>query len=197
MKRRTSLKLLLAAPFAAGFSFKSSDVRKASDVLRASSAGGEAYAPVFFTAHEYETVKTLADLILPADERSVSATEAGVPDFIDFMVSDNPDMQTPMRGGLSWIDMQSRKRFGVFFYEAAEAQQKALLDDIAYPEVAAPEMSHGVAFFNSFRDLTASGFWSSQVGVEDLQYMGNTFVHEWTGCPPEALRKLGVSYDDG
>ena len=94
------------------------------------------------------------------------------------------------------MDVQCRKRFDKPFIECTEAEQTALLDDIAYPDIAADELSQGVAFFTSFRDLTASGFWSSKVGVDDLQYIGNTFVAEWQGCPQEILDKLGVSYDD-
>jgi hypothetical protein len=154
------------------------------------------YAPGFFSEHEYETLSILVDLIIPRDERSGSATDAGVPEFIDFTVTDRPYMQIPIRGGLAWIDVQCRKRFGKPFAECEAAQQTALLDDIAWPDRAAPEMSHGVEFFSQLRDLTASGFFSSEIGVEDLQYIGNTFVAEWTGAPQEVLDRLGVSYDD-
>lgn len=137
----------------------------------------------------------LVDYIIPRDDRSGSATDAGVPEFMDFMMIEYPDSQLAMRGGLGWIDAESRDRFGAAFVNAAEAERTALLDEIAWPDRAAPEMSQGVAFFNRFRDLTSSGFWSSKIGVEDLQYMGNTVVTKWEGCPPEALEKLGVSYD--
>ena len=106
----------------------------------------------------------------------------------------NPSSQVAMRGGLAWIDTEARRRFQTGYASASDAQRTAILDDIAFPKKARPEMSHGVAFFNRFRDLTASGFFSSAVGYADLEYRGNTFVPEWTGCPPEALRKLGVSY---
>jgi hypothetical protein len=71
-------------------------------------------------------------------------------------------------------------------------ERAAVLDDIAWPARARPEMSQGVAFFNNFRDLTASGFWSSEMGVKDLEYRGNTVVRRWNGCPDAALVKLGV-----
>jgi len=141
-------------------------------------------------------VRVLVDLIIPRDERSGSATEAGVPEFMDFMMTDRPDGQTPMRGGLAWLDNESLERNSKTFLEATEQQRTAILDDIAWPKKAKPEMSQGVAFFNMFRDLTASGFWSSKIGVADLDYRGNTFVADWTGCPPEALQKLGVQYED-
>jgi hypothetical protein len=115
---------------------------------------------------------------------------------MDFIILDQESRQTSMRGGLAWLDAQCRKRFDKTFVECTPDERRAVLDDIAWPERARPEMSHGVAFFNSFRDLTASGFWSSRIGIEDLQYQGNNFMPEWTGCPPEALNKVGVRYDE-
>jgi gluconate 2-dehydrogenase gamma chain len=151
--------------------------------------------PRFFTAAEMATVAVLADMVIPADERSGSATDAGVPDFIDFMMTDTRDRNLPLRvrGGIAWIDAESRRRFGHDFVDASVAEREQLVDDIAWPQRARPEMSHGVAFFSTFRDLVASGFWSSEMGVRDLQYMGNTAIGRWDGCPPEALRKLGVA----
>ena len=159
-------------------------------------AAGQGYSPTFFTAHEWETVRLLVDLIIPKDERSGGATDAGVPEFMDFLMTDGSDQQrTAMRGGLAWIDIECRKRFSKTFIECAAAERTAVLDTIAWPAKAPPDLTHGVAFFNRFRDLTASGLWSSKVGVADLQYQGNTVVMEWTGCPPEALAKLGVRYE--
>ena len=100
-----------------------------------------------------------------------------------------------MRGGLAWMDRESKRRYQRPFLQLAAAEQSAILDDIAWPARARPELGHGVSFFSRFRDMVASGFWSSQVGVRDLQYVGNVPVPVWNGCPPEALRKLGVSYD--
>lgn len=190
--RREALKLVALAPLAAGFTFSTADVRKARDLVD-QSPGSKAE---FFTEHELETVRVLVDLIIPADERSGSATDAKVPEFMDFMMIDRPLMQTPMRGGLGWIDYEMTQRHGTTFVDASDEQRRALLDLIAWPEHAPEELSHGVAFFNSFRDLTASGFWSTRMGIDDLEYLGNVFVPEWTGCPPEALDQLGVSYDD-
>lgn len=192
LTRRESLRLLALAPLAAGFTWSSSDAKLARERL----ARASSFAPEFFTPHEFDTVRLLVDMILPADERSGSATDAGVPEFMDFMMIDRPVMQTPMRGGLAWIDYQCVEAGGTTFLECSDEERSALLDRIAYPETAPPELSQGVAFFNSFRDLTASGFWSSRMGVDDLQYMGNVFVPEWTGCPAEALERLGVSYDE-
>lgn len=196
MNRRETLKIMASAPVVAGFSWTQEDVEQARDDLTQAVRNGAEFAPAFFTEHEFNTVSLLVDLIIPADERSGSATDAGVPEFMDFMMTDRPNMQLPMRGGLAWLDVQCRKRFGATFVECTDPQQREMLDVIAYPDIAPPEMSQGVAFFNSFRDLTASGFWSSKMGVEDLRYIGNTVVPEWEGCPENVLDHLGVSYDD-
>jgi gluconate 2-dehydrogenase gamma chain len=155
-------------------------------------------APQFFNAHEWKTVRMLADYVIPRDERSGSATDARVPEHMDFLLSDkeaNPNAQIAMRGGLAWLDTECRRRFAKDFIDAGDAQRREVLDDIAWPRKAKPEMSHGVAFFNRFRDMTAAGFFSSAIGWKDLQYMGNVFNPNWNGCPPDALRKLDVSYD--
>jgi hypothetical protein len=152
------------------------------------------YTPRFFTAHECRIVRLLTDDIIPRDGRSGSASDAGVPEFIDFIMMDQPDARLPMRGGVHWLDTQSHVRFGASFADCTTARRSALLDDIAWPARAHPSMSQGVVFFTMFRNLVASGFWTSKVGMADLRYMGNTVVHDWQGCPPDALAKLGVSY---
>ena len=152
----------------------------------------------FFTAREMRTVRVLADDVIPRDERSGSATEAGVPEFIDYHLSvpeTNEDTRIAWRGGLRWLDTESQRRFGARYASARRAQRHALLDDIAYPDKAPPELRHGAAFFSRFRDMAGAGFFSSAMGWKDLQYMGHTFVPTWQGCPEPALRKLGVSYD--
>lgn len=195
MKRREAVGAIAAAALTAAFKWTPADTRRVAGLVR-TAPGGSPFAPQFFTAHELQTVQVLSDLIIPRDDRSGSATDAGVPEFMDFMMMDRPDGQTPMRGGLAWLDTETHARFGKTFVDAADAQRTAILDDIAWPKKARPDMSQGVAFFNMFRDLTASGFWSSKMGVTDLGYQGNTFVADWKGCPDEALRKLGVQYGD-
>lgn len=154
------------------------------------------YQVRFFTPHEWETLRVLVDWIVPRDARSGSATDAGVPEFIDFLMADgDKPRRTAMRGGLAWLDAACRRRFGHDFVSSTEGEQRALLDDIAYPDRVRPELRPGAVFFNSLRNLTASGFWSSKMGIADLQYMGNTAVAEWTGCPPAQLERLGVRYD--
>jgi hypothetical protein len=153
-----------------------------------------AYKRKFFTAHEYATVGVLVDLIIPKDDRSGSATDAGVPEFMDFMMVDQPRRQVAMRGGLALVDKLSQDRFGKRFLACADRDRRQLLDEIAYTTNTDSSLSHAIAFFSSFRDLTAAGFFSSKMGVADLRYQGNVFVDEWTGCPDAALKKLGVTY---
>jgi gluconate 2-dehydrogenase gamma chain len=196
MNRRELLRLVASAPVA-GFVWTEAEARHAHELAQAAqraAIAGAPFTPKFFTKHEYETVRLLVDLIIPRDERSGSATDAGVPEFMDFIMIDQPVRQTAMRGGLAWLDLECQKRFDKTFLDCQATERTAVLDDIAWPQRARPEASHGVAFFNSFRDLTAAGFWTTKMGIEDLQYMGNKFVKEWTGCPQEALKKLGVSY---
>lgn len=152
----------------------------------------------FFTAAELRTVRVLGDDVIPRDERSGSASDAGVPAFIDFHLSveeTSDETRLAWRGGLRWLDTESRRRFGRPYAAATAAQRHRLLDDIAYPEKAAPAMRPGAAFFSRFRDLCAAGFFSSATGWKDLEYIGNTFVPVWNGCPAPALAKLGVSDD--
>ncbi len=193
MNRRKILKLLASAPLAGGFHLTASAAERAHRNARqgAQSAVPEGvFQPQFFTPQEYETVRILVDLIIPADDRSPSASEVGVPQFMDFIMIDMPYRQTGMRGGLKLLDYESQRRFGKSFAECAPEQSTALLDDVAWPEKAPARLKHLAAFFNSFRDLTASGFWTTKQGMEDLQYLGNTFVDEWTGCPEEVVKKL-------
>ena len=195
LSRRQALKLLGAASVS-GIVWTPTQIAWAAEKARTAQAqaaeSGAAFQPNYFTDHEYATVRLLVDMIIPADERSGSATDAGVPEFMDFMMLDQPPLQEWMRGGLAWLDVECQKRFDRKFLDCDAAQHTEMLDFIAWPDRAPEELDHGVAFFNRFRDLTASGFWSSRMGVEDLQYIGNEYLATWTGCPDEALRKIGV-----
>jgi hypothetical protein len=168
--------------------------RSAQAARDTAAASGGKVATRFFTPHEHDTVTLLADMIIPKDDRSGSASDAGVPEFMDYILTEYPDGQTAIRGGLAWLDAECERRFGKDFVSVSDTQRRQVLDDIAWPKKARPEMSQGVAFFNRFRDFTASGFFSSKLGTEDLRYIGNTPQPAWNGCPPEALAKLGVSY---
>jgi len=199
ISRRTALKAFASAPVAAAIVWTPAEAgqaqRRAQQARTDADKLGAPYHPKFFTVHEWTTVGILVDLIMPKDERSGSATDAGVPEFMDFMMIDEPRRQTAMRGGLALIDRLCEQRFDKRFIDCTDQQRRALLDDIAFPAKATPATSQAVAFFSSFRDLTASGFWSSKIGVDDLKYIGNAYVREWKGCPDEALKKLGVSYE--
>jgi hypothetical protein len=195
-QRRALLKALTAIP--------------ASALVPLSSAGGAEGKPVFdgtpaatpaqatskrkiLDEHEWKTVCILSDLIIPADDRTGSATQAGVPEFIDeWLELRRGDLLAEIRGGLTWLDMESNRLFKSVFADCSETQQKQLLDRIAYPAKAAPRDANAVAFFSHLRDLVVSGFFSSKMGVKDLPYLGNTMVADWEGCPPEVLAKLGL-----
>ena len=151
----------------------------------------------FFTAAEWRTVGVLADDIIPADGRSGSATQAGVPAFIDYHLSvpeASEDARLAIRGGLAWLNTESRKRFRRNYATLSQAQRNQILDDIAWPRRAKPEFSHGAAFFTRMRDLVGMGFFSSAMGWKDLRYEGNVFNPDWQGCPEAAMQKLGVSH---
>jgi gluconate 2-dehydrogenase gamma chain len=194
ISRRAALELFAAGPAAAVLVWTPAEARQAHDHAEAAVAAKAApFKPKFFTAHEYATVGVLVDLIIPKDDRSGSATDAGVPAFMDFMMNDQPRRQIAMRGGLAMIDRLALDRFGKRFVSAPDRERRLLLDEIAYTSNPERGLSQAIAFFSSFRDLTASGFWSTKMGVADLQYQGNVFVSEWNGCPDAALRKLGVS----
>jgi gluconate 2-dehydrogenase gamma chain len=145
----------------------------------------------YFDPHEMATITILADLIIPRDEHSGSASDAKVPAFIEFLVKDEPEHQLPMRGGLRWLDLQCLTRFNTDFKSSAAQQQLEMLHDIAYPMKASPAMAPGVAFFNKMRDLTAMGFFTSKMGIGDLGYQGNR-PGQWTGVPPDVLKKYGL-----
>src|SRR5262245_6378977 len=163
----------------------------------------------FFTEHEMATITILADIIIPRDEVSGSASDAKVPEFIEFIVKDMPNNQVPMRGGLRWLDMQCLKRFEKSFKDCTAHQQLEVVDDIAYPEIeymdekknnvkkgsVKPGMEPGVAFFSLMRNLTASGFYTSEIGGKDIGYVGNKAT-QWNGVPDDVLKQYGVAYTD-
>jgi gluconate 2-dehydrogenase gamma chain len=198
LTRRTALQMIGAAPMAAAIAWTPAEAQQAHhEAQRArtdASKRGAPFKPKFFTPHEYATVNVLVDLIIPRDERSGSATDAGVPEFMDFMMIDQPRRQVAMRGGLAFIDRLAEERFNKRFVGCSDVERRQIIDLIAFTNKVEPRLSAGVAFFSSFRDLTASGFWSSRMGVADLQYKGNVFIDEWNGCPDDALKKLGVKY---
>jgi len=207
MKRRESLKALALTAISSGVLLQSCDPPKTSEIKAVSKTSGidrhpfeqvrdeKLMAEKFFDEHEMDTIKVLIDIIIPKDESSGSATEAGVHDFIEFIVKDMPRHQLPLRGGLKWLDVQCLKRHDKTFINCSSEQQLTLVDEIAYPATAKPEMKQGVTFFNLLRDLTATGFFTSQMGLKDLGYAGNT-PNRWDGVPQEVLDQYGLSYDE-
>ena len=149
----------------------------------------------FFTKAELATITVLGDIIIPRDEISGSASDAKVTEFIEFMVKDKPEHQTPMRGGLRWLDLQCLNRYGKQFKDLDEKQQLEIVDAIAYPNKAIPEFKQGIAFFSLMRNLTMSGFYTSEIGVKDIGYLGNR-PNQWNGVPQEVLKQYNIAYTE-
>lgn len=151
---------------------------------KATAPGGK-YTPKYFSAHQYQTLLLLCDAIIPKDETSGGAVEAGAPEFIDLLTSENEEYQAALGGGLMWLDNVCVDRYEQLFVECTAAQQKEMLDLIAYKKKAQanPELSQGVAFFAKLRKMTCDGFYTSKIGIEDLKYIGNTALAEFPGCP--------------
>ena len=195
--RRDFIKFMAAAPMA-HLAVTALDLETAAietrETLERLAERGQQYQPKVFNAHEWRTVRVLVDIVIPKDARSGSATDAKVPEFMDVFMGTRENMRNWMRAGLTWLDDECKKRFTRQFVDCDATQRAAVLDDIAYPRRATAEMQNGVRFFNNFRNFTASGFWSSKMGVDDLQYMGNRPMASWNGCPAPALNKLGVRY---
>ncbi len=208
MKRRESLKAIALTAISSGVLLQSCDTdKKPETTAQTTPASGIDRQPFekirdekllsekFFDEHEMNTIKVMIDIIIPKDETSGSATEAGVHNFIEFIVKDMPRHQLPMRGGLKWLDMQCLKRHNQNFVDCTETQQLELVDEIAYPAQAKKEMKQGVTFFNLLRDLSATGFFTSELGLKDLGYAGNT-PNRWDGVPQEVLDQYGFQYDE-
>ena len=201
INRRNALKVMGVAPLAGMLDWSAPGVERAKKMVDrlADDTGTAAYTPKFYNAHEWKTVRLLADIIIPKDERSGSATDAKAPEFMDFMLAEkdtSEDSKVQMRGGLAWMDAEMRARFGSDFISSSDTQRRALLDDIAYGKKVKPELRRGATFFNRFRASVGGAFFSSAMGWQDLKYMGNVFNPAWNGCPPEATKKLGVSYEE-
>ena len=213
MKRRDSLKYIAATALASAAiatgckpSEKKSDlitekVDKSKGLFRYEDEQKHedeiAKQPDFFTDQEMATITILADIIIPKDEVSGSASEAKVPDFIEFTVKDQPSLQVPLRGGLRWLDMYCLKQFNQPFKDCNEQQRIEVVDLIAYPQKVKErkDLSQGVSFFTLMRNLTATGFYTSEIGVKDLGYAGNR-PNQWNGVPEDVLKQYGLSYSE-
>lgn len=145
-----------------------------------------AYTPKYFPPEQYKTLQSLCETIFPADADSKGAVEAGAPEFIDLLTSENPEYQVKLGGGLMWLDATCQNRYGKSYLDSNAQQQKEILDLIAYRKNALndPGISQGVEFFAFLRDMSADGFFTSKIGIEYLGYIGNTYLTDFPGCPP-------------
>ena len=208
MDRRKSIKTLLVGTAAAAVLIESCDTPVKNSAENASNglneddrmaeekiANKKLRDEIFFTPADMATITILGDIIIPKDAVSGSASEAKVPEFIEFIVKDMPEHQTPMRGGLRWLEMVSLKRFGNSFTAITEKQRIEIIDEIAYPKKAKASMKQGVAFFNLMRNLTTTGFYTSEMGVKDVGYMGNV-PNQWNGVPDDVLKEHNLAYSE-
>ena len=212
MDRRKSLKAIALGTISTGVlidACKTPD--KPADVVKSGETGGasttlarqpeeiehqkEVTSKTFFTPHEMATITLLGDIIIPKDDVSGSASDAKVPEWIEFIVKDMPEHQVPMRGGLRWLDLQCIKRFEKAFKDCTPQQQIQMVDEIAYPKKAKKEMAQGVAFFSLMRNLTATGFYPTEMGGRAIGYMGNV-PNQWKGVPDDVLKKYNLAYTD-
>lgn len=209
MNRRDTIKLLLSGSVVSGLMFLPGCSDDTSQMLEAAGAGklpGYGRTPeemehdarlmseTFFTEHERKKIDVLVDIIIPADDVSGSATDAGVPDFIEFMMKDFPGFQNRMRGGLMWLDHECNKRFEKDFLGCSHDQRIQVIDDIAFPDEVDENLNYAASFFTSLRNLTVTGFFTTAIGFEDLGYLGNR-ANEWDGVPDHVLKRHGLSHD--
>jgi len=206
MKRRDALKAIGVSMVASGLLFHRCSNEKADRVISRVNLelkeGRELWewerldelnSFTFFDRQERGTLTELVDLIIPADEDSPGASEVGVPDFIEFIVKDQPELQQPMRDGLKWLDDYSQQRFQGVFTGITTDQQTQILDRIAYPESESNELQPGIAFFALLRELTASGYFTTKAGIEYLGYVGNR-PNVWEGVPADVLRQYHLTH---
>lgn len=206
MKRRDALKAIGVSVMASGLLFHRCSSEKADRVVSRINLdlkdGRERWererfeelnSYTFFDEHEKETLTELVDLIIPADAHSPAASEVEVPEFIEFIVKDMPEMQAPMRAGLKWLDDYSQQQFQGVFTGITADQKIAILDRIAYADPKGTELQLGVDFFSQLRELTASGYFTSKAGIEYLGYVGNR-PNVWEGVPTEILRQHHLTH---
>jgi hypothetical protein len=205
MNRRENLKLLFTGSVGAGLLMtgcEPQEVAQQGQLLTGGTPGGRTeeeklrdaklLGETFFTEDERKKLNTLVDIIMPADSESPSATEVKVPDFIEFMMKDQPNYQTPMRGGLMWLDFEADEKFGKKFNELANNEVLQIVEEVAWPQKAKPEYEGGVRWFNMLRNLTCSGYFSTEAGWKYMGYVGNQ-PNVWDGVPQNVLDKHGLS----
>ena len=207
MKRRETLKSLLLAPLAAGaaastgcapsrevnwtalpreYSYGRTEAEQQRD--------RELFAESWFSAHELVTIAVLCDIILPSDHPNGGALDAGLPDFVEFIVKDRENLKLPLRGGIAWLDSYAIAEFGADFVNIDEPQRLAICDRVAWPDVEDPALRPSIAFFSLMRDLTLTGYYTTEQGLRDLGYQGNV-ANVWDGVPEEVLARHGLRYE--
>ena len=205
MNRRESLKALTLGSLSAGLLLeacapKGDDTPAVSADVAVAVPGREPFeverdrqlnAKTFFSPDELQCITLLGDIIIPRDAHSGNASDAKVPAFIEFIVKDMPEHQVPIRGGLRWLNLRSLKHFNKSFASVTDTERIALVEEIAWPEKSKPEVSQGVSFFNHIRGLVATGFFTTEMGIKDLGYVGNK-PNVWLGVPPEIVKQYGL-----
>lgn len=154
-------------------------------MIEAEKASAGAYTPKFFDAPTYRTLQTLCETIIPSDADSGGAVEAGAPEFIDLLTSENTDYQKELGSGINWLDSTCKTRYRRAYLDCSQEQQKEILDLIAYRKNAAQDeaLTQAVEFFSLLRTMTADGFFTSKIGIKYLGYKGNTYLPQFPGCP--------------
>jgi hypothetical protein len=159
-------------------------------IAEKAASSSRSYTPKFFSTHQYKTLRALCQAIIPPDRESGGAIEAGAPEFLDLLTSENKDLQRQLGGGIIWLDSTCTERYGQTYLECTPGQHKEILDLIAFRKNAGPypKLSPGIEFFSTLRKFTADGFFTSEIGIKYLGYIGNTYLKEFPGCPaiPEA-----------
>lgn len=206
MNRRENLKLLFTGSIGTGLLLTNCtpDAQKIppAPMLEGGTIGGRTeeeklrdqklMAETFFTDEEKKKLKIMVDIVMPADGESPAASEVGAIDFIDFMMIDQPYNQTPMRGGLMWLDYEADEKFGKQFLELSQDEIMQIVDEVAWPDTAKPEYEGGVKWFNLVRNFAATAFFSTEAGWKYMDYQGNK-PNAWDGVPQEVMDKHGVS----
>ena len=207
MNRRETLKSLLLAPLGAGIASAAGCAGGGranwTELPREYSYGRtaaerqrdrELFAERYFSEHELVTIATLCDIILPSDHPNGGALDAGLPDFVEFIVKDMDYLKTPARDGIAWLDSHAIDAYGADFTGITEAQRLAICDRIAWPDVADPALQAGIRFFSLMRDLTLTGYYTTAQGFRDLGYQGNV-ANVWDGVPAQVLARHGLAYE--
>jgi gluconate 2-dehydrogenase gamma chain len=161
----------------------------------AQAATGGTYTPKGLTPHEYQTLERLTDLILPVENGAPGAVAAGAAAWIDMLTSESDQLKTTYTTGLAWLDAAMKQRGAADFLTASPADQTALLDQIAYRRNTSPELAPGIQFFTWARRMTVDAFYTSEIGIKDIDYRGNTALVSYpapTDAIAYALKRSGL-----